>query len=942
MGKTLIIAEKPSVAGDIAKALGGFKKVDDYYESDHYVLSSAVGHLLTIVPPEGVEAARGKWTFKHLPVIPPHFDLLPIERSEPRLKVLKKLIKRADVDALVNACDAGREGELIFRNIVKFTKAKQPIKRLWLQSMTPAAIREGFAQLREDKDMLPLADAAFSRSEADWLVGINGTRAMTAFNSKLGGFFKTTVGRVQTPTLAIVVEREARIRKFVSRDFWEVIGTFDAAAGQYTGRWFDEKFSKPDAKDGDDQFKPERIWDHSRAEAIREKCLGKPGIVTEESKPSTSLSPLLYDLTSLQRDANSRFGFSAKNTLGLAQSLYERHKVLTYPRTDSRALPEDYIGTVKSAMKMLGETGYAAFAETILKHDWVHPNKRIFNNAKVSDHFAIIPTTQAPYGLSEPEKKLYDMVTKRFLAIFYPAAEFLETNRITRVEGEPFKSAGKVLVNPGWLAVYGKEAESDDTPTLTPVQPDEKVNTSGVEVKPNVTKPPPRHTEATLLSAMEGAGKLVEDDELREAMREKGLGTPATRAATIEGLIYEDYIHRNGRELQATAKAFSLMELLNGLGIPELTKPELTGDWEFKLRQIQRRQKSRDEFMSEIADMTRHIVERAKKFEEDTIPGDFGVLKTPCPKCGGEIHEKYKHFQCVNGKCDFSLWKTLCGRMFEIEEVEKLITEKQVGPLQNFRSKKGFPFTAVLKLNAGFKIEFDFGNEQKNENGEAAAPVDFTGKEPLGKCPKCGARVFDAGMNYLCEKATGADKTCTFRTGKIILQQNIEPAQVAKLLNEGKTDLLKGFISKKTNRKFEAFLVIKDGGTAFEFAPRERKARAKGGTPREPLPKIDFTGKVPLGKCPKCGGRVFDTETGYLCEKSQADARPCKFRISREILQQPIEPAQAQKLLATRKTDLIGKFISKGGKPFAAYLVMDDKGKVTFEFPPREEEVESK
>jgi len=942
MGKALIIAEKPSVAGDIAKALGGFKKVDDYYESDHHVLSSAVGHLLTIVPPEGVEAAHGKWTFKHLPVIPPHFDLLPIERNENRLKVLKKLIKRADVDALVNACDAGREGELIFRNIVKFTKAKQPIKRLWLQSMTPAAIREGFAQLREDKDMLPLADAAFSRSEADWLVGINGTRAMTAFNSKLGGFFKTTVGRVQTPTLAIVVEREARIRKFVSRDFWEVIGTFDAAAGQYTGRWFDEKFSKSDAKDGDDQLKPERVWDKSQAGAVKEKCLGKPGIVTEESKPSTSLSPLLYDLTSLQRDANSRFGFSAKNTLGLAQSLYERHKVLTYPRTDSRALPEDYIGTVKSAMKMLGETGYATFAETILKNDWVHPNKRIFNNAKVSDHFAIIPTTQAPYGLSEPEKKLYDMVTKRFLAIFYPAAEFLETNRITRVEGEPFKSAGKVLVNPGWLAVYGKEAESDDTPTLTPVQSGEKVNTSGVEVKPNVTKPPPRHTEATLLSAMEGAGKLVEDDELREAMREKGLGTPATRAATIEGLIYEDYIHRNGRELQATAKAFSLMELLNGLGIPELTRPELTGDWEFKLRQIQRRQKSRDEFMSEIADMTRHIVERAKKFEEDTIPGDFGVLKTPCPKCGGEIHEKYKHFQCINEKCDFSIWKTLCSRMFEMEEVEKLITEKQVGPLQNFRSKKGFPFAAVLKLNAEFKMEFDFGDGQKGENGEAAAPVDFTGKEPLGKCPKCGARVFDAGMNYLCEKATGADKTCTFRTGKIILQQNIEPAQVAKLLNEGKTDLLKGFISKKTNRKFEAFLAIKDGGTAFEFPPRERKARAKGGTPREPLPKIDFTGKAPLGKCPKCGGRVFDTETGYLCEKSQADARPCKFRISREILQQPIEPAQAQKLLATRKTDLIDKFISKGGKPFAAYLVMDDKGKVTFEFPPREGEMESK
>src|ERR1035441_615358 len=424
MGKALIIAEKPSVANDISKALGKFQKHQDYFENDEFVISSAIGHLLTIVPPPGVEAAKGKWAFKNLPVTPPHFDLEPIERSEGRLRVLKKLIKRDDVTELINACDAGREGELIFRNIVRHTKAKQPIKRLWLQSMTPASIREGFASLKSDESMQPLSDAAISRSEADWLVGINGTRAMTAFNSKLGGFFKTTVGRVQTPTLAIVVEREAKIRKFVSRDFWEVIGTFDCAAGQYTGRWFDEKFSKPDAKDGDDQFKPERIWDHSRAEAIREKCLCKPGLVTEESKPSTSLSPLLYDLTSLQRDANSRFGFSASGTLKLAQSLYERHKVLTYPRTDSRALPEDYLDSVRNTLTMLTGTPYAQFADTVLKNQWVKPNKRIFNNAKISDHFAIIPTTEHPKGLSEAEQKLYDMVTKRFLAVFYPAAEF--------------------------------------------------------------------------------------------------------------------------------------------------------------------------------------------------------------------------------------------------------------------------------------------------------------------------------------------------------------------------------------------------------------------------------------------------------------------------------------------------------------------------------------
>ncbi len=930
MGKALIIAEKPSVASDISKALGKFQKHDDYFENDQYVISSAVGHLLTIVPPPGVEATKGKWTFKCLPVIPPHFDLEPIEKSEPRLRVLKKLIKREDVTELINACDAGREGELIFRNIVRHTKAKQPIKRLWLQSMTAASIREGFAALKSDESMQPLSDAATSRSEADWLVGINGTRAMTAFNSKLGGFFKTTVGRVQTPTLAILVEREAKIRKFVPRDFWEVIGTFDAAAGNYTGRWFDEKFSKAD----DEQLKAERIWDKAKAEEIRAKCLGKPGIVTEESKPTTSMSPLLYDLTSLQRDANSRFGFSAKNTLGLAQALYEKHKVLTYPRTDSRALPEDYIATVKTTLGMLeGVTGYSSFAEQILKAGWVHPNKRIFNNAKVSDHFAIIPTSLAPRTLSEPEQKLYDLVTKRFLAIFYPAAEFLETTRITRVEGEPFKSAGKVLVSPGWLTVYGKQSDLDETPSLAPVKAGETVKTSAIEVKDNVTKPPARYSEATLLSAMEGAGKLVDDDELREAMSEKGLGTPATRAAIIEGLIYEGYIHRNGRELQATAKAFSLMELLNGLGISELTKPELTGDWEFQLKEMQRRKISREQFMAGIADMTRRIVDRAKQFEHDTIPGDFGMLNVPCPKCGGEIHEKYKQYQCVKEGCDFAVWKTLCSRMFEPEEVEKLITEKVVGPLQGFRSKQGFPFAAVLKMNAEHKVEFDFGNAPKE--GESAEPVDFTGKEPLGKCPKCGAQVYDGGMNYVCEKQTGPTPTCDFRTGKIILQQEISPEQVKKLLADGKTDLLRGFISKKTNRKFEAFLVLKDGKTAFEFAPREKKGKTRSS---EPPPKIDFTGKTVIGKCPKCGGQVYDTEAGYICENSQLEAKSCKFKIGKVILEQPIEPAQAAKILATKKSDVLDKFISKSGKPFPAFLVMDKKGKITFEFPTRDDE----
>jgi len=783
--------------------------------------------------------------------------------------------------------------------------------------------------------MQPLADAAVSRSEADWLIGINGTRAMTAFNSKSGGFFKTTVGRVQTPTLAIVVEREQKIRKFIPRDYWEVIGTFKAEAGEYTGKWFDEKFVRPE-KDGDVDLKAERVWEADKAEAIKAKCQGKPGIVTEESKPTTSLSPLLFDLTSLQREANSRFGFSASTTLKLAQTLYERHKVLTYPRTDSRALPEDYQDTVRNTLNMLNGTAYASFADTILKNQWVKPNKRIFNNAKVSDHFAIIPTTEPPRGLNEIEQKLYDMVTKRFLAVFYPAAEFLETTRVTRVEGEPFKSAGKVLVNPGWLTVYGREAQDEDTPTLSPVRSGEQVDTTNVEVKQSQTKPPARFTEASLLSAMEGAGKLVEDEELREAMSEKGLGTPATRAAIIEGLLAEQYLLRQGRDLQATAKAFALMELLNGLGIPELTKPELTGDWEFQLRQVQRRQKSRTEFMTGIEEITRRIVDRAKKFELDTIPGDFGILTVPCPKCGGEVHERYKAFQCT--KCDFSVWKIISGRLFEAKEIEQLIRDRQLGPLQGFRSRMGRPFAAVLKLNEQNEVKFDFGPDQRN--GEGAAEVDFTGQEPVGKCPKCGNRIFETAMTFICEKSVGADRSCDFRASKVILQQPIERAQVEKLLNGGKTDLLTKFISKK-GRPFKAFLVLKDGKVGFEFEPRParaKKAGGKSGEPKAPPVKVDFTGKQSLGKCPKCEGQVFDTEAGYLCEKSQSEKRPCKFKIGKTILQQPIDPAQVSKLLASGRTDLLTQFISKAGKPFSAYLVIDEMDKVGFEFPPREME----
>ena len=642
--KTLVIAEKPSVAQDIVRALtptaGKFDKHDEYFENDQWIVTSAVGHLVEIQAPEEFDVKRGKWSFAHLPVIPPYFELKPIDKTKGRLNAIVKLAKRKDVGTLVNACDAGREGELIFRLIQQYAKSKHPVRRLWLQSMTPAAIRDGFERLRSDEQMMPLADAARCRSEADWLVGINGTRAMTAFNSRDGGFFLTTVGRVQTPTLSVVVEREEKIRQFVSREYWEVHATFVAEAGEYSGKWFDPEWRAPTGEDKEQRA--DRLWAQSQAQAVVQAVRGKAATVTEESKPSTQASGLLFDLTSLQREANSKFGFSAKTTLALAQSLYERHKALTYPRTDSRHLPEDYLPVVKQTFEMLADSGMrhlAPHALTALNNSYIRPSKRVFDNTKVSDHFAIIPTTQAPSGLSEAEQKLYDLVARRFMAIFFPSAEYLVTTRISQVMGHHFKTEGKVLVKPGWLAIYGKEAadevaeakDGDKGQPLVPVAPGEMVHTEHTEARGLKTRPPARYTEATLLGAMEGAGKLVEDEELREAMQEKGLGTPATRAAIIEGLLNEKYLLREGRELIPTAKAFQLMTLLRGLGAEELSRADLTGEWEHRLALMEKGQLSRDEFMAQIKAMTEKIVAKAKGYDKDTIPGTTPPCKRAAP-----------------------------------------------------------------------------------------------------------------------------------------------------------------------------------------------------------------------------------------------------------------------------------------------------------------------
>lgn len=859
--KTLVIAEKPSVMRDIARALGGgFENKKEYFESGSYVVTSAVGHMLELAAPEGAEVKRGKWSLKNLPVIPDHFDLQPIASNASKLKILAKLYRRKDIARVINACDAGREGELIFHFLMRHFRAAKPVQRLWLQSMTPQAIRDGFGNLRGGDELRPLQDAAVCRAESDWLIGINATRAMTALNSGGGGFSLTTVGRVQTPTLAILVDREKEIQDFTPRDYWEIVATFDIDSGQYQGRWTDPqraaaaakaaKQTKDDGanstKDAHGTARPERIWDKSRAEAIVAKCRGREAAVTETTKPASQSPPQLFDLTSLQREANRRFGFSARATLAIAQALYERHKVLTYPRTDSRALPEDYPPTVKKILQSLSKlpgrgrdgggsdddgdgertAGIGHWAGKALADNYVKAgDKRLFNNARVSDHFAIIPTGELPRNLKEQELRIYDLVTRCFIAAFYPPARFMNTTRHSVVDAETFVTRGRVLLEGGWMRVMGRKETSETLPPLAVEAGESDTATvADIEMEDKQTRPPPRYSEATLLSAMEGAGKSLDDDELREAMRGRGLGTPATRASIIEELIKVRYILRDARELVPTPKAKTLLRLLRALEIHELTRAELTGEWEKKLKMIESDAFSSDEFMRHIRAMTGDIVAAAQNCDVDRIDGQYVTLDARCPKCGdGEVRENYRKFVCQS--CDFFIWKSIAARELSPAEATALLRERRVGPLDGFRSRLGSEFSAELVIKNDFTASFDFDDD----DGDDA--IDPQNCEQVGACPKCGTAVVDTGKRYSCGNALGDKAACDFTFGRQILSRAIEPSEIRQLLADGKTPLLQGFISKRNKRPFAAHLTLdlanKTGKLGFEFAPRKGPVGSK-------------------------------------------------------------------------------------------------------------------
>ncbi|GAB6192301.1 DNA topoisomerase III [Desulfocastanea catecholica] len=812
--KTLIIAEKPSVAADLVKVLPGkFKKEKTHFEGDKYIVSYAIGHLVSICYPEEIDPAYQKWDMNTLPILPETFPLKALDGTKGQLNALQKLIRRKDVTEIINACDAGREGELIFKYIIKFvwnnSVAKKSFKRLWLQSMTVDAIKSAFVALRENEELQPLEDTALCRSESDWLIGINATRALTGFNSRRGGFFLTPCGRVQTPTLSLLVKRERARYEFVSRPYWNLLGHFTFDDDSYEGKWINESF----VKDPQDPYKKaDRIWQIEDADAIIAKCTGKPATIQEESKRTSQSSPQLYDLTSLQREANSRFGFSAKNTLGLAQTLYERHKVLTYPRTDSKHLPEDYIPTVKNTLKSQLDWKLGKFARQALDKNYVQPNTRIFNNAKISDHHAIIPTTLLPTNLSEPELKIYQMVTQRFLAVFFPPAEFQNTKRYSYVQEEIFLTEGKILLEAGWKAIYGTVGGDGQDKILAPVPKNAAIICRTIDKEDQETKPPARFNEATLLSAMENSDKLVEDDELADAMKERGLGTPATRAAIIEKLIKEKYVVREGKDLTPTGKAFELLALLEAMKIEVLASPEMTGEWEFKLNQILKGEFTRDKFMEEIRSMTRHIIEQVKNFESDEVRqeapfspvNNIRIFTSPT----AYISEDQK----------ISIRKILGGRMLSEADVVALLKGETIGPFSDFRSKKGKPFTASVRL-AENKIEFMFADSN------ADLDIDAIKQSPsLGTSPIDDTKVFATPMAFMSESALNGDEK-GLKISRIILSKEITEENIRQLLSQGRTELIEGFISKK-RRPFDAYLVLaKNGKVTFEFPPRKSKQK---------------------------------------------------------------------------------------------------------------------
>ena len=955
MSKQLIIAEKPSVAADLARVLGkkyGKLKKDDAaggYSNEQFIITSAVGHLVEQKKPQTEDGKSLPWKMEFLPIMPKAMELEPIARSADRLRKILKLARSKEVAGLVNACDAGREGELIFRNIIRFGNIKKPIRRLWMQSMTDDSILEAWSGLKEEEDMRCLADAATCRSESDWLVGLNSTRALTVLQSAAGGFHVTPTGRVQTPTLAILAARQKETLAFQPETYHEVRATFAAAAGPYTGKWYDPQW-KRDEKNP--QRTRDRLWDAETAAAIAKRCQGRPAEVREQRKPVSMPAPLLFDLTSLQKEASNRFGFSASRTLQLAQECYEKHKVLTYPRTDSKYLPNDYLRVASNTVQAIGENipEFAEFTASILQHKGVRPTKRVFDSSKVSDHFAIIPTGRF-VNLSGDAARIFTLVVQRFLGVFMPNAEFEDTERTTIVASpgaqDHFLTHGRVQLQAGWRALYAN-AERKKKDELCPVQQGEEVKAAQVEAVEDQTKPPTPYTEATLLTAMESAGKLVEDEELSYAMKERGLGTPATRASIIEGLLAQEYIARDGKDLVATRRGMDLIDLLGKIGLSTLSSPELTGEWEYRLKQMENGKLGRDDFMRAIRAYTSEIVDAVREYMHQGQNPDLPVACPACKETG--LTSRVDAVSCPH--CKFHLRRVHAGLSLTDEQMTQLLTEGQLPVIDGFRSKFGKTFRAGLRMTppasekGSWKAEFYFEDREKSaeDKGDSTALGKVTVKD------QGELELYENEKQWIVpEFHQGKDKK-GFSMSRTILSKELSEKDLRSVLAEGKSGLIKGFISQRTHKPFDAFLVLdtRKGGVKFEFPPREtaeRKGKSanKGddeGAHTAEAAAPDLTQATKHGAI-KVKGKgeheLLETPDGWHVDGLTFGKNRKPLIIPRTMCDVELSAEVVAQLLTKGKSPLIKDFVSrKSGKKFEAYLVFNStSGRVSYEFPPR-------
>jgi DNA topoisomerase III len=851
MAKALVITEKPSVARDITAVLGGFREEDGYFENDDFVVTFAVGHLYELLPPEEVDEKYKRWTLDVLPILPETFRYKAKKGQSDRLRTIKRLIARSDVDTIVNACDAGREGELIFREIVDNLDAHQPVRRLWLQSMTDEAIRTGFARLRPGEELRGLADAAACRAQSDWLIGMNATRALTKRLKSRKEKTSWSAGRVQTPTLAMLVDKEFEVLAHVPRAYWRVTATFEHQGNRYEGTWFDPSF----AADDDTERKDDRIFDGERAAAIVATTGGGTALASETRKPSRESAPPLFDLTSLQREANRRFSWSARRTLSAAQRCYERHKILTYPRTSSKCLPQDYRATVDATLASFAEIrrrdeGFADFAAAAarLRERGLENEARIFDDGGVSDHFAIVPTGALPRDpLTGDDKRLFDLVTRRFLGAFHPPAQWERVERVSVVGGGSFRSRARSLKVPGWRAVLPDTGEEEETslPALVPGAEEARdvaVRTLESQTREEQTKPPPRITEARLLSLMENAGQQIDDEEVAAVLHEKGIGTPATRADIIENLIAKGYVVRLGKALRPTVKGIRMIDTLRRIHIDRLTSPELTGELESHLLDVERGRRTARDFMGEITDYTVEIVDRAKTFGYDELYDDHETFG-PCPNCGRPVIEMAWFYRCREEPpreedCPLRFWKDISGRYLDKRTLRALLADGTSGEIDGFTARNGRTYRGVIHVDRD-EWKLSVTSAGWNDESSSDTPEYDVNPEPLGRCPfEEDCSIVESPTLFVCErklkeaeldkeerkrlKEEGQPQSCGFVLPRTVCKREITRDEAEYYLREGKTELLTDFTSR-FGRPFSATLVLKDNGRhGFEFPPRKR------------------------------------------------------------------------------------------------------------------------